>query len=372
VSEITLALADRVAAPLDVLRRRVLVILLSARPVARVIASRDLRILVSASVGMTMVLGLTLGAPGLLFALGPIAFGVLHVAGDVRYLVLRRGLSRWVTAAVLAGCAALFVAALLELGLPGSVSTQAEVAIGWGWPLAMAAAGAYVARSWSRFFLIAPVLMFLLSEAIAAPYAAKGLFAYAHNLVAIGVWAVLYRRRPGTAIAVVALAAAYAAILASGVLFPGAGLSLPFGERLVDEALMILPRSIPQRTAVSIALSYVFLQGAHYAVWLLWVPQEDLPSEGTTTFRMSLRSALRDFGRPGLLLVALAAIAVVAAAFLDLHRTRGVYLSLATFHGYLEVAMLSYFVAAGRSPKHERDARASLPRSLAAATPDAP
>jgi hypothetical protein len=54
---------------------------------------------------------------------------------------------------------------------------------------------------------------------------------------------------------------------------------------------------------------------------------------------------LQDFGARWLAVVALAAFAVVGLALADTVRTRHVYLSLAMFHGYLELALLAYFWA---------------------------
>ena len=60
-----------------------------------------------------------------------------------------------------------------------------------------------------------------------------------------------------------------------------------------------------------------------------------------------MRSLLQDFRPWGLGLVTLAVASVIALSFVSLHRTRHVYLSLATFHGYLELTLFTYFLARG-------------------------
>lgn len=55
---------------------------------------------------------------------------------------------------------------------------------------------------------------------------------------------------------------------------------------------------------------------------------------------MSLRALVRDFGARGLLLVALVSGATLLLGTRDLTRTRDTYLTLAAFHGYLELAVL--------------------------------
>jgi hypothetical protein len=121
-----------------------------------------------------------------------------------------------------------------------------------------------------------------------------------------------------------------------------------FGVSLATVARDLAPGFEP-RAGLAIVLSFAFLQSLHYAAWLGWIPQEDLHAEGTMSFRMSLRSMVRDFGVPGLACVVVLAVLVVAAAALAPARTRELYFSLATFHGYLEVAMLAYFAAAART-----------------------
>jgi hypothetical protein len=86
----------------------------------------------------------------------------------------------------------------------------------------------------------------------------------------------------------------------------------------------------------------------HYSVWLSWIPQEDTRGEGTTSFRMSLRSLraeLRGWFWPAMGLVGLMpALGLARGAVM----ARDTYLALASFHGYLEVTMAAvFFVAPG-------------------------
>ena len=63
---------------------------------------------------------------------------------------------------------------------------------------------------------------------------------------------------------------------------------------------------------------------------------------------MSVRSLLRDLGPVWLVVIALVAGAVLAASFVDAHRTRQLYLSLSAFHGYLELAAGAFLFVRGR------------------------
>jgi hypothetical protein len=115
----------------------------------------------------------------------------------------------------------------------------------------------------------------------------------------------------------------------------------PWTAALIREARTAAPALAPS-AAIALALSYVFLQAVHYSIWLVWIPQEQVRGNATLTFRMSLRAARRDFGGWGLALIVGASLAMVVASVVALHRTRHFYLSLATFHAYLELACLAF------------------------------
>lgn len=84
-------------------------------------------------------------------------------------------------------------------------------------------------------------------------------------------------------------------------------------------------------------------------MWLGWIPKEVVRGEATLSFRMSVESLLRDLG-PNLVKMILGLMVLVgAASVLHLHATRNLYLSLAVFHGYLELAALCSVAVAGTS-----------------------
>src|SRR6187402_3436583 len=90
-----LAASLRLSAPFDWARRGWFRVLVRSAIARATLANRDRRV---ASLACMSVLAATVGAvwlPVLMFTLGPILLGVAHVASDVRYLVLRRELSRW-------------------------------------------------------------------------------------------------------------------------------------------------------------------------------------------------------------------------------------------------------------------------------------
>ncbi|HLW79247.1 MAG TPA: hypothetical protein VKU44_06570, partial [Terriglobia bacterium] len=231
----------------------------------------------------------------------------------------------------------------------------------WGWAVGGAIAGWAAARSSlparARALALAPVLAAIGVAALARPHLARLLFAHLHNLVAIGLWRLGWRRRRRFALPALALLAVAVALLVSGAAFPLVHFDGPWAARLVDESVFAWPRWMPQKTALGLGLSFVLLQSVHYAVWLSFVPQDDLGGQGMQSFRMSWRSLRRDLPLPLLALTAVAATAVLGASLASVHRTRQLYMSLSSFHGYLELAAGAFLYVRGwedaRCPRPE-------------------
>jgi hypothetical protein len=356
-------------APLDRGRQALLARALGVRPLARLLARRDLRIPVLGALGALVAAGLSVLAPALLFVVSPVLFGVPHVASDVRYLVVRRALPRALRSAVWAGCAAIVGVRVLEETrvFGGLLAARTELLLGSSWVVGAAVAGAAVAagagrRAGARLALGLPPLFFLAIAAACHPNEARLVFVHVHNLVGVGVWLLLFRRRGGMALlplATVALCAAW--LLLSPLPYAWSARAhgeVAFGVHVLTMSDWIAP-GLPVKLAVGLTYSYVFLQAIHYAVWLAWIPQEDTRAEGTLTFRMTARALVRDFGSLGLgVIVALLAV-VVLGALVNVQRARALYLSLAMFHGYLELAMLAYFLMRGGAPGSRAEVEAA-------------
>ena len=150
-----------------------------------------------------------------------------------------------------------------------------------------------------------------------------------------------------------------ALVLACGVFYrvslasPGAH---QFGVHALDLASTLSPFARAD-LALGVTSAFVFLQAVHYAIWLNVIPQAEQPGEGTLSFRQSGRGLLGDFGALGLGLVVVLVLAVIGAATLSPLRASTSYLSLALFHGYLEVVLLLYFWVEGT----RNDRRPSVP-----------
>lgn len=348
------SLVERAVSPLDWARSALYRVALRVRPLAPLIVTKDRRVALTASLHAIVAFVLTVTVPTLLLALGPIFLGVAHVAADLRYLVLRRGLAKGWLVIIAVACASIVVLrSSQELGADPVAVARLEFGVVTAWIGAALAAGALVSGRFGRAALGALLLAAFGIYAQLEPYAVRIGFTHLHNLVALALWLYLFRGRRSSALLPLGLMLAFSLILLSGQTYF-------WTERLGTEQLLglhILAASdwlapgLPFRAAAGLTLSFAFLQSVHYSTWLLVVPQEDVRGQGTVTFRMAARAMTREFSRVGLLLLALSALAVLLGALFDVHRSRNLYLSLAMFHGYLELALGAYFFVRGGTLK---------------------
>ncbi len=338
------------ALPLDAARRSTLRLATRSAWLTRVLARRNSRVACLATLQVFLLFLLTLRAPVALFFVGPVLLGVVHLAADVRYLVLHRAPPRGLLVASLAIAIALTVVRVLASAhlVSARGADTADVVLGTAWiGLALVFAFAGDVR---RLLLVGPLFVGVATFLVHHARLVELTLIHLHNVVALVAWLVLFRRRPGWAVVPLAGVVALAAMLLSGASLPWTfdhGGATAFGVSLGGLAAWVAPGVNP-RTGVALAVTFVFLQGVHYAAWTGWIPQDDLPGEGTPTFRMSARSLLADFGAVGLGLVVVAAVAVAGAAAWDLPMAGSGYMTLAKSHGWFELAFLLYFVAKRR------------------------
>ena len=337
---------DLAVIPLDAARRTTLRLATRSTLLTRVLSRRDSRIACLAAVQVAVLFGLSLRVPVALFFLGPVVFGVAHLAADVRYLVLRRAPPR---ALVVASAAFAFAitAARVAVGTR-AVSMRAgdriDVLFGVAW---IGFAVTLALRDRLRIaFAVAPVLVGVAWLVVARAHVVNLALVHVHNLVAVFAWLLLFRRRRGWATLPLALVAAGAAVLLSGATLPWAlahgGLSA-FGMPSARLAAWIAP-GVHGELALSLTTSFVFLQGVHYAAWTAWIPQDDLRTQGTPTFRMSVRALQRDFGPVVFGVIVLAALAFAALAIWNVRESVVWYMTLVKSHAWFELSFLAYLV----------------------------
>lgn len=342
---------ERVLRPLDAIRRQCLAACLPwIRPL---ILSREKRITVSALLLMTVALTFAMSFPLWVLALGPIIWGVPHVIGDIRYLVLRPGHHRRI---------ALVVGAGIPLALAGFLNYHAWLYRVCRSAFAIGLIGAIIAllvsrTSWRKRVVGTLVLGACSVTAYQYGYYADLLFAHAHNLIAVGLWWVWSRRNDNIhwlPLAFFGLACMGLLVgIADPILQATGGLSWAPHKGELNYYLSTLAPPFSPHWGIRIVLLFTFAQSVHYMVWVRLIPEEDRPQATPRTFAASYRALKADFGAIPLLLAALFALAIVAWAISDLMAARIGYLRLAIFHGHLEViAATLLWAEADSSPSH--------------------
>jgi hypothetical protein len=337
--------------PLDAGRRLLFRCALGFSPLAYCLTRRERRLTLQACCGVVLSTLLVVLMPAALLALSPILFGVPHVASDVRHLLLRRQLPSRIARVVGVYCLVQILGRLLEeAGVWATLWPHLEFLL----IAALLTVATVQAGGRSRIRSVLTVAAILVGCGLAAlhPWLARVLMAHGHNLVTLLIWGLLFRRSQR--------AAAYLplAFLGLAVALLGSGAALPFTERaggfvalgvnLHRQAHSLAP--LPGlRAALIGAQVYTLLSSVHYAVWLGWIPQEELRTEGGLSFRMSVRALVKDFSPQGLAAIVLATATILVGALFNLERTRSLYVSLANCHAYLEFALLLHLWPRGRA-----------------------
>jgi hypothetical protein len=338
------------AYPLDVARRKTLWLATRSALLTRVLGQRDSRVAVLATVQIGVLFAFAVAAPVALFFIGPAVFGVAHLAADARYLALRQRTPRGLLAVSVV--AAVTIVALRALSVTHVIHVPVdawEVAVGAVWTLAALGFAARERRS--IVHVVCATLLLALGAGLALTHASAAalVLTHGHNLVAVGVWIVLFRRRRAwAAMPMLVLTLLAATVLSGAAPFSGAS---AFGTHLASLGAGLAPGASVS-LAGRVVVLFVLLQGVHYATWTGWIPQDDLRTQGTLTFRMTARGLVSDFGRVGLTLVSVVALGLALLAVFRVHEALTTYLTLARFHGWLELAMLAFlFVRRGQAPR---------------------
>lgn len=280
----------------------------------------------------------TLVAPLWLLVLGPLVWGVPHVAADIRYLVVRTGFARrrvlWLVAGV----------PLLALG--------AGVDLLWGF---VGAAGvALVARApLSRRLLVAAVVLAAGFALDRFGPASDVVFGHLHNFGAVVFWWLWRPRRGRAHVVPLALLALSVVLLLSttGLELVGSRFAWAAPGDSADRQLWRLAPGLEPMLGMRLVLLFCFMQSVHYAMWMQMVPDEERTRATVMTFRASAEDLERDLDRVALGVIAMLSLGLVLWACWDLLDANRGYFRMARFHGHLEVMAAVLLVLEGRTPR---------------------
>jgi hypothetical protein len=345
------------AVPLDVLRGATLRTATRSRTLTRVLGRRDTRIAALGALQVTLLFALAMRWPVAMYFVGPVVLGVLHLAADVRYLAFRLTLPRLLLGASLALALGLTVVrACVGLRVASPIlGARVDILVGAAWVgLALVLR---LSRQPARLAIALVPFAAALGGMLAFPQMVDLLLTHGHNCAAFVLWFTLFRRqgRTGWAASPLVLVGVATLVLLSGVWIPWTsahGGLMAFGQKAARLGMGLAPGA-GARLSVSVAAAFVFLQSVHYAVWTGWIAQDCLPGEGTPTFRQTVRSLERDFGRVGVIAIVVVTAVFAVAAYGHIRESVAWYMTLARAHVWFELAVFAYTVG--------RDARAVVP-----------
>jgi hypothetical protein len=323
----------------------------------RCAADVDARLTAITAGHLTVALTLTILFPAAMLLFGPLLLGAPHVLSDLRFLVarpLREGdrALRWQLGIVIVAVAVMVLgrtASLFGLRLPAAFDPVVG-AVGVG----LAALFGLLSRGLTlRTIVMAALAAGLFGVAWQAPRETQLAFAHGHNLVAIVAFVLLALKRrwftvTGTLIVGVT---AGVALLGSGALDE---LMLATGRW--DEPLLglsvaslstVLAPEWPGMWPFRIVMIYAFAQAVHYVCWLRLTPTALAPRTAPASFARSTHALRSDLGTAGLVIGLGLCVLVPALAVLDAEQTRNTYLTLAGFHGWLELAVFTLLLSRG-------------------------
>jgi hypothetical protein len=293
----------------------------------------------------------TLLAPLWVLLLAPLLFGVPHVVNDLRLLVLKPPApvaNQLLLVIAVPLVAMTLLRASLLLGAPRF--PVLEVALGF---LAVLGA-AWVAskeRGPLRGWLLLGIAVLGILCASQPSLCALAL-GHGHNLVAVALWLSFMRRAKVSfrvSAALAGLFLALGAVLLLG-LVPHGSSSPVAGLGFAGLRETLAPGLTPG-AGDRVVMSFAFAQLMHYSIWVFLLPactRSTRGDHGRRSLPQIWRDLTAELGQTGVALAALGFIALPLLGMLDATGARSAYLSIVLFHGWLEIALITYWLGGRR------------------------
>lgn len=343
------SLIERLLHPLDRIRHTCLRI--GSPWIHPLLRSRERRITLTACIWMLGALCTTLLVPLWALALGPIIWGVPHLLGDVRYLVVRTGYIHRRSLWLCAGIPLLLISLMHRLPFIGRYA-HAGVVLSLGSCICILLC---IARTSTYRRIVGTAFLGLgLCIAYELGWVADLLFAHAHNFIAIGLWWSWRRRTSKIHIFPLILFGC----IALGLILGGFEF-IPWTQQWKVSApaqgdwmhsLLTLAPGVPQQWGIRLVLLFAFAQSVHYVIWIRLIPEEDRVSATPRSFSASYRALRKDLGDLFLLGTCLTSLGLIAWSVLDLMAAQMGYLKFALFHGHLELIAATLLWSESQEP----------------------
>jgi hypothetical protein len=289
------------------------------------VGHRARRVTVTACILLTLSFLFSVTIPCWQLALGPIIFGIPHIVGDVRYLVIQEKLHTRMF---------FWVAVVFPLLL--YIYNQQPV---YG---AFAILGAVVLSKptgWKHLYTFISILL------IMAAWQYHRIFIYTllhlHNGIAIIIWWCWRKERYWWEGLSILFCVVLSGIILSGVIEP-LELHPPMLE--LNYFQRTLAPFLTDNWSQRVVILYAFLQSFHYCIWIKLLPEDARKQPSPQSFRKSIIALQQDFSAAGILCIAASMIALACWAISDIEQARTSYLHIISFHGFLELAVGGYIL----------------------------
>lgn len=362
---------DAIAERLDEIRSQILRVTMSFPKVRPIFQTRSIRLAVLFTLSTAISLVLAIHFPLWVLAIGPLVYGVPHLASSLRFFHyslrskpegLKNGMKDpsfvpfFRLVIPLWGLVATY--RLFTTLTPNSMPLSEWAGSNWieiSALLLTFLAAATLYRRQSSFVLIRLLcLLPMIHFSWSYPAATIGAFVLIHNFVGFFYWIASASNRAEKQVGMAALAVTFmihGAIILR--IFDEFSLLGNLAEHIDFAAIhyrdigkMIAPWSSDERFWFHAVQAYAFGQSIHYFIWLKAIPDQHHYHEIPTSFRQSVRLLQNDFGMKCLLwIIYLTLGGFVIWLIKGIVLARIFYFSLATFHGYLEIAGLALMLS---------------------------
>ena len=338
----------------DIIRSRILRLTLSVPLFRRWFCTRADRLFVFFLGVCAVNLFLSILFPLWVLLLGPMIYGIPHILSSIRYTHLALNKTPTSPRPGLRFFTSIFTVILLfRLATDTGFIRLPDFDLLPEW---ISLVVTFLGAAWiykERLFTLRNIiyLFCLLGAAWIAPVWMSGALILIHNFIGFFYWihASQTRRERIVSIAATGVFTAITAMIFLGC-FDSVYHSFTPAAEIVWAKMdysqlgkMIAPWSPNYIVWFHCVVAYAFGQAVHYFVWLKAIPDQRHTHETPTSFRQSYRLLVNDFGKGYLAaFAALSLIPILAWCFVNYPQARVVYFAIASYHGFLELATLSF------------------------------
>ena len=293
------------------------------RQLAPLMSNRALRVCLAACFAIPIIFTISYTLPLWQLLLGPIILGIPHLVADLRYLVIHQNLHQkmW------------FWLGLVPFFILYAVFLEPHYA------MIAVLLGAFFGAHPRRPLMIA-LSVCGLGLSLWKPFLFLFTILHVHNLVALWLWWHWRTRALWEAIPLFLCLT----LLVLLFLIPPAPDVFLWAPPQLDHHYFVtsLVPQILNEYADGLILSYAFLQSVHYLVWLRLIPEDARAQPSPRTFNKSLQYLKKDFGSLLFYSFLIGMVMLMAYACFDPKQARINYLTLISFHAFLELSFICY------------------------------